>query len=301
MVDRSGIGTEAVTLKAWLRRSDTGASPAGRTVSFAVDGAAVSSGLTDDSGQAACIWRIATWVAPGDHGLTSAFAGDTTLEPATAHATLTCTQVATKAYMPNRAGKPYQPGSRAYLTAYLYRLDNTPVGDKSITFVVDGTAVGAAATNAPALGGNGRAMFLWDIPMALAAGTHAMRAEFAGDNGYAASHTLATLTLDQGTLYLWPYMRSVVQGADWPLSVFVRTVPDYTWQPGVEIEFLLDPGPGQVALGKALTNGAGIATLKASSVGIAVGAHTIRASYAGSPGVAPAQVEVQVSIVAPGP
>jgi hypothetical protein len=78
-------------------------------------------------------------------------------------------------------------------------------------------------------------------------------------------------------------------------------VPDYTWQPGVEIEFLLDPGPGQVALGKALTNGAGIATLKASSVGIAVGAHTIRASYAGSPGVAPAQVEVQVSIVAPGP
>ncbi len=299
VVDRTGNGTEFVTLKGWLRRSDTSAFLAGKLLTFSVDGTDVASGVTDSGGQAAVTWRIAGWVVPGSHALTCGFAGDSTFAPSSAGAALTVTQTATKMYMPDRAGRPYQVGSRAYLTAYLYRMDNSPVGNKTLQFQVDGTTVGSGVTNDPEVGGNGRAMYLWDIPVTFAAGAHAMRADFAGDNGYTASHTLASLTLDMGALYIWPYVRSVVQGEAWPLRALVRTVPDYTWQPGLTIEFTLDPGPSQVSLGTAVTDAAGVATLQASSAGIAVGQHTIRASYAGSPAVAPAQADTTATVVAP--
>ncbi len=298
-VDRTGNGTEFVTLKGWLRRSDTSAFLEGKLLTFSVDGTDVASGVTDLGGQAAVNWRIAGWVTPGAHALTCAFAGDAAFAPSSAAATLTATQTATKMYMPDRAGRPYQVGSRAYLTAYLYRMDNRPVGNKTLQFQVDGTTVGSGVTNDPEVGGNGRAMFLWDIPVTFAAGVHAMRADFAGDNGYTASHTHASLTLDMGALYIWPYVRSVVQGEAWPLRAFVRTVPDYTWQPGLTIEFTLDPGPSQVSLGTAVTDASGIATLQAASAGVAVGTHTIRASYAGSPAVAPAQADTTATVVAP--
>ena len=299
LIDRSGSATDVVALRGWLRRSDTSAFLAGKLLTFSVDGTAVAPGVTDAGGQAAVNWRIAGWVTPGAHALTCAFAGDAALAPSSAAATLTATQTATKMYMPDRAGRPYQVGNRAYLTAYLYRMDNSPVGNKTLRFQVDGTTVGSGVTNDPEVGGNGRAMYLWDIPVTFAAGAHAMRADFAGDNGYTASHTLASLTLDMGALYIWPYVRSVVQGEAWPLRALVRTVPDYTWQPGLTIEFTLDPGPSQVSLGTAVTDAAGVATLQASSAGIAVGQHTIRASYAGSPAVAPAQADTTATVVAP--
>jgi len=298
-VDRTGNGTEIIVLKGWLRRSDTLAWLPGRTLTFAVDGTEVASGITDSVGLAAVNWRIATWITPDSHTLTCAYAGDAVFAPSSMDATLVSTQTGTVMSMPDRSGHAYRIGNTAYLTAYLYRSNKTPLGGKTLVFSVDGSVVGSAVTKGPEVGGNGKAMLLWDIPVSVGAGSHSMRAAFAGDNGYTASHADALLTLEPGTLYIWPFGRSVVQGDPWKVSAYVRTVPDYVWQPGLTIQFLLDPGPDQVVLGSVVTDSAGVARLTGSSAGVPIGIHTVRMVFAGSADLQPAYAETVVNVVAP--
>lgn len=78
------------------------------------------------------------------------------------------------------------------------------------------------------------------------------------------------------------------------LKAFVRSLPDYAWQPGLNITFSLD-GTG---LGSAVTDASGVATLTyAATGGLTVGSHTARASYAGGASLAAGSGQTAVGIV----
>jgi hypothetical protein len=78
------------------------------------------------------------------------------------------------------------------------------------------------------------------------------------------------------------------------LKAFVRSLPDYAWQPGLTITFNLD-GSG---LGSAVTDASGVASFSAAATGgLTVGSHTARASYAGGSSLAAGSGQTTVGIV----
>lgn len=84
----SGLVGKNVTLSATLRRSDTKAKLAGKTVNFEVDGAFVGSGITNLSGTATYIYFIPASTPLGAHTVTGKFAADGTFAPSAISGTL---------------------------------------------------------------------------------------------------------------------------------------------------------------------------------------------------------------------
>ena len=123
-------------------------------------------------------------LTPGAHTLSAVFDGDTETQPATGSGVLTVTKANSTLAM---AAATVAAGRTTTLTATLASSGGMSAG-RTITFKVDGAAVGTATTDA-----SGKATLSYTA--SLAAGSHALRAEFAGDTILNASAATATLTV----------------------------------------------------------------------------------------------------------
>jgi hypothetical protein len=265
---RSGIITTTVALKGYLKRTSDNAWVSGRTLEFTVAGTAVGSATTSAAGEAILNWVIADGAASRTIGV--GFAGDASYEPSSTTATLTAQTVATKVYVVDRTQKIKQ---YTVLKAYLYLLNNTIVASKPMTVKVDGTALGTLNTNA-----SGYVQFGYTVPEGAGDGVRVIRGEFAGDGGYNASANTGKLTVTQGNLYIWPYIRSGKVGTNLTLKAYVRSLPDYVIQPGKAIAFSVNGTP----VGTANVAADGWASVTwAIPAGEPTGSHTGSAAFAG--------------------
>jgi WD40 repeat protein len=182
------IETECL-LKAYLYRRHDHGRPAGRTITFAVDGAAVGSADTDAGGQAVLPYIIPEGSGPGARTLTSAWAGDQAYGSAGAASTLTVTPGTI--YLWLLEPRSVARGGAVYLRAYARSLPyyNWKAG-LAIGYAVDGTDVGMAKTNA-----DGRADWYYVAPLNSTVGDHTFTCTFHGNALYGPTERSGTFTV----------------------------------------------------------------------------------------------------------
>jgi hypothetical protein len=266
-IDRSGTITETVGLRSYdLMRVSDHVLLVGKAVTFRIDGTAVGSALTNTGGDALLLWTVAN--GPPTRTITAEFAGDAVNLPCSATATLTAQTHATKMYGLDRSGR-----ITAYtiLKAFLYRLDSTPVRDRTIAFKLDGTPLASDATTSA-----GRAQIGYTIADGAGAGGRTIRAEWAGDGGYLASYCVNTLTVLPSQPYIWVLPKSVPFGGTLNAYAYFRRLNDYAKQTGKPVTFKLDGTPLQTVL----TDASAIARHAYPTVEPR-GAHVLRCEWAG--------------------
>lgn len=246
-LDRDGVITRNIFLRAYLRRAVDNAWIVGREISFSVGGTPTGAAWTDGAGRATLEWLITS----GDpiRTIEATFGGDAAYTPSAGSATLTSRTLATKMTGLNRTGRIT---GYTVLKAYLYTTTNIPVIDKTVQFSVAGTPVGSDATIA-----DGRAQIGYSIPEAGGAGLRPIVAEWAGDDGYLSSSATTTLTVAPAIPYLWVLPRSVARGSSTYLRVYLRRLYDYAWQSDKQIDYWLNG----TFLGSAATGPTGAAAL----------------------------------------
>lgn len=270
-VDRTGTITEPIRMRAYLRRVSDLAWLAGRVVMMNVDGSHVGSAVTNPSGMAYLDWAIAPGTAT--RSIAATHLGDAYYAASSASATLTALTQDTTLTVPSRSG---EIGDSVLLKAYLYWGPmHLPAQGKVLTFAVDGTVVGSAATNP-----NGRSL-LTHVPLeGEGPGARSLTVQWLGDGGYRAASTTATLGVDQAPSYLWLASRSAQRGANTYLRAYLRRLPDYSWLTNRTIRFSVD---GAV-LGAAVTDSGGRASyLFAVTAETALGDHPMVAAFDGDP------------------
>jgi hypothetical protein len=142
-----------------------------------------------------------------------------------------------------------------------------------VAFTVDAAAVGSADTDA-----SGVATLAYTVPDALTVGPHTVAASFAGEATYAASSGSATLTVEQGATALAVADASGALGVSVSLTATLTRNSDGAALAGRSVAFTVDA----TAVGSADTDVSGVATLAYTVPdGLALGAHTVAASFAG--------------------
>ena len=267
-VDRTGLVTTTVALKAYLKRTTDNAWLSGRAVAFTVAGTGVGSANTDASGQALLNYTVAT--AAGAHAIGVSFAADTLYKASSATATLTATTTNTKVYVVDRTAKVK---TYTVLKSYLYTPTNVIIPGKPMVIKLDGTGLASGNTNS-----SGYLQVGYTVTEGAGAGIRTIRGEFAGDGGYMASANTGKLTVTAGDLYIWPYVRSGKKGTNHVLKAYVRSLPDYAIQPGKSITFKVNGS--EVGTSSVAADGWASATW-AIPAGEATGAHTAAAGFAG--------------------
>jgi subtilisin family serine protease len=270
VLDRTGIITEQITLRAYLRRLSDSANVVGRTVAFTVDGTGVGSSVTGATGRADLNWTITAGAASRPIG--AEFAGDDAYTGSTGSATLTAITWATKMAGFNRTAKI---AGVTELKARLLRSDNTPLYNRTINFYVDGTFVISRPTNT-----SGYASYpYYHVPDGSGAGTRTILSEWPGNAGYLASSANATLTVQKATPYIWVMPRSVPVGGVARFYAYFRRLPDYQKQEGKTVSFKVD-GTWIVDVVTGTGADAGIARYNYTTVE-PPGSHTLRCEFAG--------------------
>jgi 6-phosphogluconolactonase (cycloisomerase 2 family) len=138
-------------------------------------------------------------------------------DSATASFTVTAQANApTTLLVPNVSG--VQGGSAALTATLSKNLNSALVSGKTITFTMNGTAVGSAAT-----GDDGTASLIIQLASTLATGTYPISASFAGDAQFAASSNSATLTVtppivNKPVLTVVPTPQSMTYGGTAPTA-----------------------------------------------------------------------------------
>jgi hypothetical protein len=267
-LDRTARNGDNVELKAYLRRSTDLAWVAGRTISFTVDGTAVGSAVTNASGTAALMYNVTN--TPGQYPIGYAFAGDAAYNASTGGSTLTVTDNTTLVV----DDKTAQIGATVALTATLTRnLDSAPVTGKTVSFKVDGTAVGSGVTDAA-----GVATTNYLVVVGSGTGARTIEGAFAGDVVYGASTDTGTLTVDAADTTT---VADDVTGKiheDVNLSATVTRVSDSGPVVGGTVNFSVDG----TFVGGGATNASGVATTGYTiPEGAGAGARVIEASFIG--------------------
>lgn len=161
----------------------------GVTVTFQVDGAAVGTATTNAVGYASVVYTVPVGAAVGTHPLRADYAGSATYDPSYSTTILTVAATAdVNLYFPAASGAR---GSKVTFYCYLTRkLDKAAVASRTVTFKLDGAAIGTAVTN-----GSGYAAVSYTIPAGASTGSHPAAVEFAGDSLYNAGTASNTLTV----------------------------------------------------------------------------------------------------------
>lgn len=181
-------GGAAAAISATLTRNNDGAGLSGKSVTFKVNGTAIAAGTTNAAGVATSSAAVGDTAATFE--IEAKFAGDAEYLESTGTGTLTVVPAATSVYVPDRTGHATET---VLLRGYLKRTtDSGWLTGKTLTFKVDGTAVGSGVT-----AGASGASYTWTIPGV--AGIRTITAEFAGDVGYNASTGSGKLTVTGGT------------------------------------------------------------------------------------------------------
>jgi|GEM_PF-3834503 len=276
----SGAQGTAVNLTATLKRTDTNAAVASKTVTFKIDTTQVGTAVTNSSGLATFAYTIPSSATTGSHTITASFAGDTTYTNSSGTGTLTVTvaanTIATAITTPNVSGVQ---GKAVSLTATLKRTDTkAAVGSKTITFKVDTTQVGTAVTNS-----SGIATFAYTIPSNTSAGSHTITASFAGDTTYTASSGTGTLNVTTATSTVATTL-SVAnsaggRGQSVGLFATLKRTDTGAGVPSETLTFNVD----NFKAGAATTDSNGVATIEyAIPSNYTVADHTISVNFAGA-------------------
>ncbi len=266
-IDRTGTITGSVILRQFdLKRTDNNALLSGLTVDYLIDGTPVGSAVTNDGGDSTLTWVIND--GPATRTITTSFAGNGAYNPSSANATLTAQTHATKMFGVDREGR-----ITAYriFKAWLYKLDNTPVPGKAISFKLDGTLIGSDNTR-PA----GYAQVGYTIADGAGAGIRTVLAEWAGDGGYLPSSCTNKLTVLEARPYIWVMPRSVPQGGVARMYAYFRRLADYRPQTGKTVTFTVDGTPVTTTT----TDEYGIARHMYTTVE-APGVHSMKCEFAG--------------------
>jgi len=263
---RTGVITDGMDLRAYVRREADNAWLSGRAVAFAVDGVHVGTAITGFTGRASFPWVVSE--GPASRTILAAFAGDPLYSASSGSATLTARTVTTKMSTYDRAGRITE-----YITlrALLLRTDNTPVAGKPVTFYVDGTAVGTVVTNP-----NGRALIGCTIADGPGAGSRVILVDWPGDGGYRASSAASTLYVGRALPYVWVLPKSVPLGGLANLYAYFRRLDDLQKQSGKDVVFSVDGTP----VGAVTTDASAVARCLYRTTE-AVGEHSIRCEFAG--------------------
>ncbi len=269
VVDRNGVISESVRLKAWLKRLTDNAWLPGRSLAFSIAGTQVGTASTDGSGMAYLDWVVSE--AAGPRTMTVAFAGSAEYMASSGEAVLTVEPVhVTSLTVPDRAA---ELADYTLLKAYLCRDDQVPIEGKAVSFHVDGSTVGSATSNY-----QGRAMLEFTVPGSTAPGRHDLEARWAGNGGYLASSASAALWVAKAPSYLWLASRTIKQGGAAYLRSYLRRLPDYVWLPGKTVSYKLNG----TALGTAVTDAGGCASLLHNAPpSMALGGHPMVATFPG--------------------
>ncbi len=184
----AGSYGQTKVLSAVLTRKTDGTKLANQTLTFMIDGNTIGTVNTDSTGKATLNYIIDEGLTPGVHSWSVSYAGAMNDNPSTATATLTVNPAATSLALAKASGKA---GATVNLTATLKRsTDKMLLAGKTITFSVDGVAVGTATTDS-----NGVAVLAYTIDSMATKGVHPASATFGGDTMYLTSTANSTLTV----------------------------------------------------------------------------------------------------------
>ncbi len=221
-------------------------------------------------------------LAVGAHSITAAYLGNTTYAASTSAALAETVTLATTHVAVSSSANPANAGAPLTLTATIFSTGGVPTG--LIIFSDQGHTLGSAALNSQGVATLVVSGATWTP------GTHALTASYPGDTSDAASASQPIseiVNLATSTLLLGATANPAALGAS---ITFTVTATSNGGTPSGSVQFLDGTSP----LGMATLSPAGLATLTTSA--LALGNHSVSASYAGdlndSPATSPALSEV---------
>ncbi|MFD7499724.1 beta strand repeat-containing protein [Streptomyces sp. NPDC059850] len=274
---------QPVTICAQVTATAPGTCTPTGTVTFVISGGPTLTGTLNASGQA-CVTTSALGV--GSHTVTATYGGSTGVAGSTGTATATVNTASTTTTLTS-APNPSAPGQTVTFTATVAPVapaTGTPTG--TVTFVISG-----GPTLTGTLNGAGQATVSTN---ALTAGSHTVTATYSGDTCYASSTASLTQTVSGSastTMTATPAVIRLRLNGQLIIPTLSATLKDQSNNPvpGQTIVFTANSAVGPIALGAAVTNASGTATLTNVTVPAAVlTAATYTATFAGAPGLSPA-------------
>ncbi|MBX3234497.1 MAG: Ig-like domain repeat protein [Labilithrix sp.] len=213
-----------------------------------------------------------TALAVGVHTITAVYDGNTLFAPSPASNGLT--QVVNQDGVSATLSSSANPSTFGANVTFTARLSSTTGGAPTgtITFMSGSTTIGTAP-----LAGSPEAVATFTTA-ALGAGTHTIVASYSGDPNHPAGPAASIVQTVNGaptTTALTSSANPAAFGQNVTLTATVSSTAD--GDKTAVVTFL----DGSTVLGTALASAAGVATLSTSS--LTIGAHSLRASYAGNP------------------
>jgi hypothetical protein len=262
------------TLVATLTSSVTSMPIANETISFMLDGKAVGTAVTDSSG-VATLTGVPTSDPVGTdmNGVVASFAGDTNYLSSSGIGDLVVSQAATA--VTSVSGTASFGGTATLVATLTSSVTGLPIAGETISFMLDGTAVGTAITNTSGVA------TLTGVPTSDPVGTdmNGVVASFAGDTNYLSSSGTGDLVVSQAATAVNNVGGTAPAGG--PATLMATLISSVTGMPiaGETISFMLDG----VAVGTAVTDSSGVATLPGVPTSDPPGTDTngVVASFAG--------------------
>jgi hypothetical protein len=175
------------TLTATLNSNGT-ALPA-EPVAFSVGSTVLGGGVTDANGKAVLSCVIPAAVGVGNLTLTVQFAGDSVYGPSAGTASLAVSKASVSIATLARTARQNQ---NTVLVGTLTRAtDHSPLANEKLRFQIDGTAAGAATTDA-----TGKGSLTYTVPATMSVGKHTVSIFFDGDSLDTSGSVTTTLTVN---------------------------------------------------------------------------------------------------------
>ncbi|MCQ8189701.1 beta strand repeat-containing protein [Streptomyces rugosispiralis] len=284
MTPASPVCGQSVTLCAQVSTTSPGTCAPTGMVTFAIVGGPTLTGTLNASGQAC----VTTGVIPvGTHAVTVTYGGSTGVAGSSASGSVTVGQANTTTTLTS-SPNPSTTGQNVTFTATVAAVPPaTGIPTGNVTFVISGGPTLTGTLNAA-----GQATVSTNT---LTTGAHTVTATYGGDTCFAgstsptvtqnvvAAPTGTTVTATPATIRLRINGTFVIP----TLSATLRDASN-TPVPGQNLTFVANSLVGPIALGSAVTNAGGTATLSNVTVpSTAITASTYTASFAGAPGLSP--------------
>ncbi|MFE1929926.1 Ig-like domain repeat protein, partial [Streptomyces sp. NPDC059474] len=280
----SPVCGQSVTLCAQVTTNAPGTCTPTGTVTFVIAGGPTLTGTVNASGQA-CVTTSA--IPTGAHAVTATYGGNTGVAGSSASGSVTVGQATTTTALTSLPN-PSTPGQNVTFTATVTAVPpatGTPTG--TVTFVISGGPTLTGTLNASGVATAGT--------NTLTTGAHTVTATYNGDTcfGSSTSPTITqnvvtapvgtTVTATPATIRLRFNGTLIIP----TLSATLRDASNNP-VPGQPLTFVANSLVGPIALGSAVTNASGTATLSSVTVPPSIlAASTYTASFAGAPGLSP--------------
>ncbi|MBU3867617.1 Ig-like domain-containing protein [Streptomyces sp. 4503] len=280
----SPVCGQSVTLCAQVTTTSPGTCAPTGTVTFTIAGGPTLTGTLNASGQA-CVTTSA--IPVGAHGVTASYGGNAGVAGSSASGSVTVGQATTTTTLTS-SPNPSTPGQNVTFTATVTPVPpatGTPTG--TVTFVISGGPTLTGTLNA-----SGVATASTNT---LTTGAHTVTATYNGDTCFAGSISPTitqnvvvasvgtTVTATPATIRLRFNGTLIIP----TLSATLRDASNNP-VPGQTLTFVANSLVGPIALGSAVTNASGTATLSSVTVPPTIlTASTYTASFAGAPGLSP--------------